>query len=353
MKIINNKRNKMNNFKKIGLSALAGSLVAVSAYAGEMAVTGGLTATYASKDGNSGKGASDHGRGFSTATDITFTGSAELDNGWTVSGFVTQLEGMGAISSSQMTIGMGSLGKLKVNREGGGAVNALDDKLPTAWEEASDNSAHDFLGEDIGSANDDGAITYHFPEMEYEGNSINIGVDYDPASGVKAGGTGSTQLAGSTYGGGRGVAVQIGTAYGFNVYGGADVIERRNTTVNKKDQFNGTVGAAYSYGPVTVGYQEWYNDAGTGDHTTADGMSIAFAVNENLSVSYGEIEETKNRVGGAVAANADLTTDLKAYNVAYSMGAIAIKAHHGKTDNANFGTATSAEMTEISVSFAF
>ena len=105
----------MNTLKKIGLSALAGSLVAVSAHAGEMAVTGGLTATYATKSGDSGTATDDHGRGFSTATDITFTGNAELDNGWTVSGFVTQLEGMGAVSSSQMTITMGDMGKLKVN----------------------------------------------------------------------------------------------------------------------------------------------------------------------------------------------------------------------------------------------
>ena len=44
---------------------------------------------------------------------------------------------------------------------------------------------------------------------------------------------------------------------------------------------------------------------------------------------------------------------MKAYNVAYSMGAIAIKAHHGQTDNADFTTTTSNDMTEISVSFAF
>jgi len=344
----------MNNFKKIGLSALAGSLVAVSAHAGEMAVTGGLTATYASKNGNSGKAAGDHGRGFSTATDITFTGTAELDNGWTVSGFVTQLEGMGAISSSQMTIGMGTMGKLKINREGGGAVNALDDKLPSAWEEASDNSTHDFIGENIGSTNDDGAISYFLPEFEYEGNTINIGLDYDPASGVKAGGTGSTQIQ-TTVGTGTGVAVQVGTAYGVNVYAGADTIERHNTVATAgaitKDPFNGTVGAAYTYGPVTVGYQTWYNDAGLGTHYESDGTSIAFAVNENLSVSYANIEETKYQAG--VRSLTNIEASMKAYNVAYSMGAIAIKAHHGKTDNADFTTATSNDMTEISVSFAF
>jgi len=305
------------------------------------------------KKGDSGKAASDHGSGFSTDTALTFSGSTELDNGWTVSGFITQVEGMASVSSSQMTIGMGSMGKLKINRVGGGAVNALDDKLPSAWEEASDNSAHDFLGEDIGSANDDGAITYHLPELDIQGNTINIGIDYDPASGVAAGGTGSTQTQGKTYGTGTGVAVQVGTTVGLSLYAGADMNERHSTANRAKDQFNVTGGAAYSYGPVTVGYQEWYNDAGAGDHTTADGISIAFAVNENLSVSYGNIEETKNRNGGAVAAAADLKSEMTAYNIAYSMGAIAVKAHHGKTDNANFGTATSADMTEISVSFAF
>jgi len=317
-----------------------------------MAVTGGLTATYASKDGNTGLIAADHGRGFSTATDITFTGNAELDNGWTVSGFVTQVATMGAISSSQMTIGMGSMGKLKINKVGGGAVNALDDKLPTAWEESSDNSGHDFLGEDIGSTNDDGAISYHFPELEYEGNTINIGLDYDPARGVAAGGPGSTQMPGAVFGRGTGAAVQVATAYGLTGYAAVDQANRHTTSALLSDMFNGTAGAAYTYGPVTVGYQTWYNDEGAGTHYTSDGMSIALAVNENLSVSYGQIEETRE-MGDPTNTVKDVEATMEAFNVAYSMGAIAIKAHHGKTDNANFTTATSADMTEISVSFAF
>ena len=35
----------MNKFKKVGLTALAGSLVAVSAHAGELTVTGGANIT--------------------------------------------------------------------------------------------------------------------------------------------------------------------------------------------------------------------------------------------------------------------------------------------------------------------
>ena len=39
----------MNKLKKVGLSALAGSLVATSAYAGEIAVSGSAKLTYTDK----------------------------------------------------------------------------------------------------------------------------------------------------------------------------------------------------------------------------------------------------------------------------------------------------------------
>ena len=80
-------------------------------------------------------------------------------------------------------------------------------------------------------------------------------------------------------------------------------------------------------------------------------MSVAFAVNENLSLSYAKIDETKLQAGLRSLTN--IEASMKAYNVAYSMGSIAIKAHHGKFDNPDFVTTTSNEMTEISVSFAF
>ena len=42
----------MNNFKKIGLSALAGSLATVSAHAVDVAVSGDAILTWMSADGN-------------------------------------------------------------------------------------------------------------------------------------------------------------------------------------------------------------------------------------------------------------------------------------------------------------
>ena len=69
------------NIKKIGLTALAGSLVATSAFAGEMSVSGGASITVEHKNGT----AADAGKSYTMGNQLTFSGSGELDNGMTVS----------------------------------------------------------------------------------------------------------------------------------------------------------------------------------------------------------------------------------------------------------------------------
>ena len=100
--IINNNKLKgvinMNNLKT-GLSALAGSLVAFSANAGEMSVSGsaGLYMSAADENAKTTFSQSDH---------VT-TGSGELDNGMTVT-FSMQLDGDeaddGVIDNNSVTI---------------------------------------------------------------------------------------------------------------------------------------------------------------------------------------------------------------------------------------------------------
>ena len=71
------------NIKKVGLTALAASLVATSAYAGELSFSGGAKLSYVTKGGN--MAITDVSSGFAMDQEITATGSAELDNGFTVS----------------------------------------------------------------------------------------------------------------------------------------------------------------------------------------------------------------------------------------------------------------------------
>ena len=71
----------MNKFKKIGFSVLAGSLVAVSANAGEMSVAGSASVALEHING----GAASAGKSWSMGNQLTFSGSGELDNGMNVS----------------------------------------------------------------------------------------------------------------------------------------------------------------------------------------------------------------------------------------------------------------------------
>ena len=70
----------MNNLKKVGLSALAGTLAALSAQAGEMTVTGSAEISYTQRDNDEITG-----NPIGMNKNIAFAGSGELDNGWTVS----------------------------------------------------------------------------------------------------------------------------------------------------------------------------------------------------------------------------------------------------------------------------
>ena len=80
-------------------------------------------------------------------------------------------------------------------------------------------------------------------------------------------------------------------------------------------------------------------------------MSIAFNVNENLSISYGELEETYDTQG---ASEADVTMKSDSIQFAYTMGSMSIKGY--QTDEKNPGwdsDAKSNEVTELAINFAF
>ena len=76
-----------------------------------------------------------------------------------------------------------------------------------------------------------------------------------------------------------------------------------------------------------------------------DAYSIAFAVNENLSISYGE--RTTEREG------VTLDQEISGFSVGYSMGGITLKAHQNEGKNIRQAANQTSEHTEIAISFAF
>lgn len=74
----------MTNLKKVGLSALAASLVTLSAQAGELSVSGSAGMTYENYSTTDTAAAASNNRTFTQANNIYFTGGGELDNGLSV-----------------------------------------------------------------------------------------------------------------------------------------------------------------------------------------------------------------------------------------------------------------------------
>ena len=73
------------NIKKIGMTALAASLVSTSVFAGELSVTGAAKMTYENYSTTDVAAAASNNRTFTQANNIYFKGGGELDNGLTVS----------------------------------------------------------------------------------------------------------------------------------------------------------------------------------------------------------------------------------------------------------------------------
>ena len=122
----------MNNFKKVGLTALAGSLAAISAHAAEMSVSGASVLTYTCEDTSEVTG-----NPFGMKTNLGFTASGEV-NGYTVSYMQTTKDQFAGMSSARMSIDMGDMGTLAFDQGSGSGLGTIDDKTPTAAEEIWD-----------------------------------------------------------------------------------------------------------------------------------------------------------------------------------------------------------------------
>ena len=147
----------MNNFKKVGLTALAGSLVAVSAHAGELTVTGGANITL--KHGSASSTTNTSGRGIGTDKDVAFKGTGELDNGTTFTVFTATTDTQGDLTSGYISIATPSFGSFLMGHHSGAAHYKYDEEVPQVYEQISDITAT-VTQNKVGDFMDNNHITY-------------------------------------------------------------------------------------------------------------------------------------------------------------------------------------------------
>ena len=318
----------MNKFKKIGLSALAGSMVAFSAaQAGEMSVGGSAWIGM----GNSDEGV---GNGFTSMTDsLNFTGTGELDNGMTVTLFY-EIDGdanSGGATDNFDTHYVklsGNFGAITYSGHGvDGVLAGMDDKTPNAYEEAWDagtSVADDTL---VGRSNND-SIRYDSPSF----NGITVHAYHSEQADA---GAGAYQDFGITIKPEMVEGLELGFATG----------EFESSATKSVDQ--DTMYAKYAYWPLTVGYQ--VSESSTSDASKAvaeafdsTAIGITFAVNENFSIGYGKFEADYE-------ATALVDQESTAITASYTMGSMTIGGLIGEDENIAGVAANDNDKYEISI----
>ena len=323
----------MNKLKKIGLSALAGSLVAFSASAAEFSVTGSASLTYANPErGN--KGADINGNPFTMGDSLGFNASGETDGGLGVAVYYELDDDI--MDDYDMTIS-GDFGSVKFTGSGGStAFGAVDDVTPNAYEEAWD------------IIDTDGTATSGSPTVIGGGSGANMFVYTSPDFG------GAT-LSAAFVPTGNAAAADSYTDFAIAISPEAVegltlgyAISNNTTTAGTKDNDKSNMYVKYAIGGFTVGAQ-----AVDADHDTTSSsqestaFGITYAVNDDMSIgySYHELEFDS----GASLTDQEST----GFSASYTMGGMTLAGAMNEVDNMDGGATKDFEGYEFNLKFAF
>jgi len=307
----------MNKLKKVGLTALATTLVTSASFAGDLSVTGGASLNY------SGLNTSSDSNPWSMGDSVTFSGSGDLDNGMDVS-VSFELDG-GNYDDYSLKLGMGDMGSLTFsgNSVNAGGVDKVKDIVPTAYTPVYENAD----GTDNGLATTSGRSTTGMWGYTYDqdGLMLSMGYNANPAAAASA----ETSYAVSYSGLMDGITLSAGR------FDDGDVAE------------NDTYGIKYVAGSVTAAYQITkvdYEASGTNDQDAAH-LGISIAINENLTVSAGR-QEVEIDTKGADEVNTGI-------NASYTVGSITLAGGFNDVESISGASGSDAEVAMFNAAFAF
>ena len=308
----------MNNLKKVGLTALATTLVTSASVAGELSVTGSAVLSYTGLSTASGTNP------WAQGNSIKFNGGGDLDNGMTVSVYYELDQTYNVYDDYNLKLGMGDMGTLSFSgaSSSSSGVDKLKDIVPNAYTpvyEATDATDSGLI--DASGNIQTGQWGY---DMSVGDMALSASYNPKPAAGEQA---------------------ETGFAV---VYSGFDNMELSAGYFDDGDTAeNNTFGIKYTMGQMTAAYQITEVDyATTTKDQSATHFGVSIAVNDSLSVSAGAqniefdntAEDEKNSGFGA----------------SYTMGSISMYGGFNKLENAaGSATAKDVEASIFNISFAF
>ncbi len=334
----------MKNITKVGLSALAGALAITSANAGEMSLSGSMEASY-----TKGSGYQTTGNPLGMDKELSVTGSAELDNGTTVSYKQTVSDSFG-FNDSELVFG-GVFGMADVALTSTGSpLSAIDDVTPTAFEEANA-----LLGsiDDVNGMDGTYGIRVTMADVMGSGFKLDAMYSTDVGSGDAQADNGKSGETGGTSDSGTEITLtgSVPMVEGLDV--GVGYYEQETDSVSTSGTYHSDEGTAYikySTGPVSVGYQKGVvvNSAGSEEtQYTNEYIGISYKISDDLSVSYNEIESRKSN------NSTDIDQDFVSISLSYSMGGMTLNIADSDVSNASYNSGRAIDATSVSLAIAF
>ena len=320
------------NMKKIGLTALAASLVSVSA-----ANAGSMTISGAASVGIGGYSSDTHNAGtsFTMGNQFTVSGGGELDNGLNVS-LSYQLDNAAGVSGPfddhSITISSDEIGTIKFSGHGGSSATSAMDATAAGdiWDGFDGAVATGVTGMTIGaSGGSNNSIYYTAPSLM---DGLTLNASYNPQTGN---GVESEMGYGLSYTGVEGLTLKYAT-----------MDENTGTTASSGDQTAWHIG--YALGPITleVTNNDYDISAATSDKETSS-YELSYTVSDELSIAYG----TEEIDDGATATDAEYS----ALVVTYTAGGMTLTGKMEEAENVDGSTNSNADVEYwfLGAAFAF
>jgi len=317
----------MNNFKKIGLTALAGSLVATTAFAGEMSVAG--SASFNMKNWSNVN--DQNGKKMQMGNQLTFTGGGEMDNGMNVALSFTldqgDAAGSGPFDSHSISVGSDAMGTVTFAGDGASsAQNTLDTTAAgDIWDNTFTSAAGVAYAKPANASAGTKTLRWTLPSLM---DGLAADVSYT-GSGTDAEATVGYAL---TYTGVEGLSVSYGAGeVAGNTAGttGADVT---------------TMKASFAFGPITAAMSINDYDITGASNEEQSSYNISYSISDELSVSYGS--ETHETTGQSY------DEEFSQISVSYTTGGLTASVRETDAENVG-GSGREQSQWNVGLSFAF
>jgi hypothetical protein len=371
----------MKNILKVALVALTAFSFSV-AQAGELSITGDAKASYAitSSDGVAGK--VEQGKGLGVSNEFSLGASGELDNGWSWS-YAQDIDGATVQDDGKLTVTMGSLGTAGIFISEGG-LDTDNTASQSVVSRPSDTSFNEGMFDtfDLSGMN---TIQYHMPADLLPFGIVGK-VAYAPSSSSAAnanasfkasgaanlgtftessdvGNTATNPFAQTSAMGKSATHYQLKAAPIDGLAIGADYVDYKgvesatSTQSLAQNPESGSYYATYAFGPATFGYSKSYVAFAIGSYAQdntesveASKYSVAFNVNDDLSVSY---EKEESNPDNQTAATANYTLESTGIQAAYTMGGMTLAIAMNDHQNVNYTDTKDVKDTVFTVAMAF